>query len=110
MQGGKVPRRQHRRQRNHADAPLAARAVGRRPMLSGALLRRVMDRHYLSHVDPQSLVVFAGAPDAEPPRWAHTLRRALASVSAGYAGTVHWLHIGMSGRLGDLAVPASTSR
>ncbi|MBX3635480.1 MAG: GNAT family N-acetyltransferase [Rubrivivax sp.] len=63
-----------------------------------------MDRHYLTPLfDPRSVVVFAGAPDAEPPTpAARALRASLAE--GGYAGPVTWLDIGMTGTLADLAV------
>lgn len=63
-----------------------------------------MDRHLLSALfAPNSIVVFAGDPDAPeaPCPMARDLRAALAS--GGYAGTVTWLDIGMTGTLADLA-------
>ncbi len=65
--------------------------------------RITVDRHYLHPLfNPRSLVVFAGDPDAEAPtREARTLRQALAA--SGFAGTVTWLDIAMTGTLSDLA-------
>ena len=63
-----------------------------------------MDRHLLSALfAPNSIVVFAGDPDAPdaPCPMARDLRAAL--QSGGYAGTVTWLDIGMTGTLADLA-------
>jgi acetyltransferase len=62
-----------------------------------------VDRHYLHPLfNPRSLIVFAGDPDADAPtREARTLRQALAA--GGYAGTVTWLDIAMTGTLSDLA-------
>ncbi|WP_201495927.1 bifunctional acetate--CoA ligase family protein/GNAT family N-acetyltransferase [Rubrivivax sp. A210] len=62
-----------------------------------------MDRHYLHPLfNPRSLVVFAGDPEAEAPtREARTLRQALAA--SGFAGSVTWLDIAMTGTLSDLA-------
>ncbi|MBL8333852.1 MAG: GNAT family N-acetyltransferase, partial [Rubrivivax sp.] len=63
-----------------------------------------MDRHILNPLFiPQSIVVFAGNPDAAeaPTPMAATLRRALRE--GGYVGQVTWLDIEMSGTLADLA-------
>jgi acetyltransferase len=63
-----------------------------------------MDRHILNPLfAPQSIVVFAGDPDAPeaPTPMAATLRRELAAP--GYVGQLTWLDIGMSGTLADLA-------
>ena len=67
------------------------------------LPKTTVDRHYLhSLFNPKSIVIFAGDPDAEPPtREAGLLRTALAD--GGYAGTVTWLDIAMTGLLSDLA-------
>jgi acetyltransferase len=65
-----------------------------------------MDRHYLAPLfEANSVVVFAGDPDGEPPTpLAETLRAALAeSVQQGYAGQITWLDGTMTGRLADLA-------
>jgi len=63
-----------------------------------------VDRHFLTPLfNPRSLIVFAGAPDAEPPtREARALREALAA-QPGFAGPVTWLDIGMTGTLAELA-------
>ena len=63
-----------------------------------------MDRHILTPLfAPQSIVVFAGDPDAAtaPTPMAATLRREL--QQGGYVGQVVWLDIEMQGTLGDLA-------
>ncbi|MFT3817772.1 MAG: GNAT family N-acetyltransferase [Rubrivivax sp.] len=63
-----------------------------------------MDRHILNPLfAPQSIVVFAGNPEAPdaPTTMAATLRRELRN--GGYAGQVTWLDIDMSGTLADLA-------
>ena len=67
------------------------------------LFRITVDRHYLHPLfNPRSLVVFAGDPDAEAPtREARTLRQALAA--GGFAGSVTWLDVAMTGTLSDLA-------
>lgn len=63
-----------------------------------------VDRHFLTPLfNPRSLIVFAGAPDAEPPtREARALREALAT-EPGFAGPVTWLDIAMTGTLAELA-------
>jgi acetyltransferase len=64
-----------------------------------------VDRHFLAPLfNPRSLVVFAGNPGDEtaPTAEAQALRGTL-GPDAGYAGTVTWLDIGMSGKLADLA-------
>jgi acetyltransferase len=63
-----------------------------------------MDRHILSSLfTPQSIVVFAGDPEAAeaPTPLARTLRRALRE--GRFAGPVTWLDISTSGTLADLA-------
>jgi acetyltransferase len=63
-----------------------------------------VERHILNALfSPQSIVVFAGDPDAAeaPTPMARTLRRELRGC--GYAGTLTWLQIGTTGTLGDLA-------
>ena len=63
-----------------------------------------MDRHFLNPLFvPQSIVVFAGDPEAEtaPTPMAATLRRQL--KEGGYVGQTTWLDIEMSGTLADLA-------
>ena len=63
-----------------------------------------MDRHFLNPLfAPQSIVVFAGDPDAPeaPTPMAATLRRQLRD--GGYVGQVTWLDIAMTGTLADLA-------
>ncbi len=66
-----------------------------------------VDRHFLTPLfNPRSIVAFAGDPAAAaaaaPTREARALRVALAPDS-GYAGSVVWLDIGMTGTLADLA-------
>ncbi len=67
--------------------------------------RTALDRHFLTPLfDPRSIIVFAGDPDGSAPTpAARALRRSLATPAAGYAGTVTWLDIGMTGTLADLA-------
>jgi acetyltransferase len=63
-----------------------------------------VDRHILNPLfAPQSIVVFAGDPDAAeaPTPMAAILRRELRD--GGYVGQLTWLDIGMSGTLSDLA-------
>ncbi len=63
-----------------------------------------MDKHYLSPLfSPRSIVVFAGCTaDSEPPtKEARLLVDHLKSSSFG--GPLTYLHVGMSGTLGDLA-------
>ena len=62
-----------------------------------------VDRHFLTPLfNPQSVIVFAGDPDAQAPtREARVLRTAIAE--GGFAGPVTWLDIGTTGTLGDLA-------
>jgi acetyltransferase len=63
-----------------------------------------MDRHILSSLfTPESIVVFAGDPDAAeaPTPLARTLQRELRE--SGYAGPVTWLDISTSGTLAELA-------
>ena len=91
-----------------------------------------MERHYLNPLfEPQSIVVFAGDPDAvpadaaasaaaadttdaasttsadSPPTLAHTLIQALRAGrtpgGAAYAGQITWLDVGVTGTLADLA-------
>ena len=62
-----------------------------------------MEHHFLTPLfNPRSIVVFAGAPEAEPPTAAaRELRQHLSA--GGYAGELRWLDITMSGKLADLA-------
>jgi acetyltransferase len=77
-----------------------------------------LERHYLTPLfEPQSIVVFAGDPDAVAdvpdaadsagPTAAHTLIRALRQgrtpAGLAYSGPITWLDVGMSGTLADLA-------
>jgi acetyltransferase len=85
-----------------------------------------LERHYLNPLfEPQSIVVFAGDPDAVPEQpaaeaegthtqahtqahtLAHTLVQALRSGrmpgGAAFAGPITWLDVGMTGTLADLA-------
>ena len=64
-----------------------------------------VDRHFLTPLfNPRAIVAFAGGEDTAPAgrtREARALREVLAAD--GYAGSVTWLDIGMTGTLGDLA-------
>ena len=62
-----------------------------------------MDKHYLTPLfSPASIVVFAGDPDQPAAQTPHA-RAVLAELKAGgYAGTVTYLDIRMTGTLADL--------
>ena len=62
-----------------------------------------MDRHFLNALfAPQSVVVFAGDPEAQAPT-PESANLRLALRDCGYAGQLTWLDIGMTGTLGELA-------
>ncbi len=75
-------------------------------MLTGDSLQlsAAVERHFLKPLfSPQSIVVFAGNPDAAdaPTPQAAALRRLL--KEGAYVGTLTWLDIAMTGTLADLA-------
>lgn len=63
-----------------------------------------MDKHYLTPLfSPRSIVVFAGSEQAASPQHTHALAVVAYLKKGGFAGSITYLDIGMSGTLGELA-------